>query len=1005
MSHVSRIPLARPSAVNVAAYDEPTQGRSRLPRSTANEARRPAVRPLSETNGKSVGNTSYRQHEEICDSAVRGPKGSIPRSHPDESETENIPPVSDVASLASVSAGEHVAAHLLASDGEAREHRRHRQSLSQRTAETLSRISPAPSPARRQSTTSTTRSDYMGPPPLPTSMRRKCGPTTPSKSASSSVRPVSPVKLPFRPPGSNTSSIEQEPVAPSMESIYTPPRAFLRGARTAGTAETRPNKDRAISIAQIVPTSRKQAPSAGRQPIKMKSMHSLRPAVGGRTLASKPSLESVTSDHYTPLSENRVSVPSTRLRAPSANLSARVKGMPKPTRPIAEEVDQGSAINSLKSSAALREQITRAKAARRSGLQQSTLSPADGPVGFGSCETTNSRPGVEIDRRSLTYKVNNAVTSGVLNLAALSLTHIPHEVVTMYDFQEDSTISWAEAVDLRKLLIADNELEELPGILFTDWSPQEMECDSSKSNQLAGLEVLDIHGNQLSTLPIGLRRLQNLHLLNLNRNRIDFACFDVLATLHNLRELRLADNHLDGALPAEIGCLSNLQILDISNNAVSSLPKSLANLHNLQKLLLSSNKLRHLDLACIPFQALLLLDVSRNLLSGTLAGTLNQFTRLQALDLSSNSLQELCLSELALPVLHTLSLDRNRVTSLPDLTLCEQLVTLTASENRLSTWPTNFGGSSQLRSIDLSFNHIKKVDDSVVDMQNLVMLNLAGNPLREKRYLTMNVADIKADVQTKATVSSADFPRPAAGETSGAFRIASIFTPHAGVLDLSSRDLTQLDPEQVDLSEPVHTIRLANNRLTSFPIKVLTHPQVQHTLKSLDLSHNQHIHSTDYLTSSLHLPALQSLYIVSTGLTTLTGLITHLSAPNLQELNISCHRLSGSLPPLKLHFPTLTTLLASDNWFDSLAVSSISGLEVLDIRNNEIESLPPHIGLLGNRIDQLIQPGRLRVFECAGNKFRVPRLAVVEKGTEAILKDLRRMVPSQDVPEEWIGKV
>ena len=76
------------------------------------------------------------------------------------------------------------------------------------------------------------------------------------------------------------------------------------------------------------------------------------------------------------------------------------------------------------------------------------------------------------------------------------------------------------------------------------------------------------------------------------------------------------------------------------------------------------------------------------------------------------------------------------------------------------------------------------------------------------------------------------------------------------------------------------------------------------------------------------------------------------------------------------------------------------GLEVLDIRNNYIEALPRGIGLLGNHAGKT-EAGKLRVFECGGNKFRSPRITVIEKGTEAVLKDLRRMVPEAEVPEEW----
>ena len=110
--------------------------------------------------------------------------------------------------------------------------------------------------------------------------------------------------------------------------------------------------------------------------------------------------------------------------------------------------------------------------------------------------------------------------------------------------------------------------------------------------------------------------------------------------------------------------------------------------------------------------------------------------------------------------------------------------------------------------------------------------------------------------------------------------------------------------------------------------------------------------------------------------------------------------MSGHVPWVKAWFPSCTSLLASDNWFNSVDVEAVRGLEVLDVRNNQIEELPRRIGLLGNHAGKS-EPGRLRVFECGGNAFRVPRIMVIEKGTEAVLKDLRRMVDTKDVPEEW----
>lgn len=77
---------------------------------------------------------------------------------------------------------------------------------------------------------------------------------------------------------------------------------------------------------------------------------------------------------------------------------------------------------------------------------------------------------------------------------------------------------------------------------------------------------------------------------------------------------------------------------------------------------------------------------------------------------------------------------------------------------------------------------------------------------------------------------------------------------------------------------------------------------------------------------------------------------------------------------------------------------------MLDVRNNEIESLPAKLGMLG--VSDAARKkgdlkGKLRSFECSGNRFRVPRWQVLEKGTEAVLKDLRRMVPAGKLEAEW----
>jgi len=773
-------------------------------------------------------------------------------------------------------------------------------------------------------------------------------------------------------------------------------------------------------------------------------MYDLRAAAASRTLKSKPSLPSLAKSLATLNSEsNTVSEPSLEYTPSQISLlKARQQGenalassstnpteaplrslrstkhhkrAPTPNKTRKREIPVETAAESVtKSSTNLRDTIAKAKAAKRQGLHDSISTATNTSCQPLHDEISSPEPFINLGSQSLQKKIDGALTSGVLNLSALGLKSIPQEVFTMYDFKEDSAVPWSETVDLKKLLIADNELEELPETAFPDWSREELFADPEKTNQFGGLEVLDIHGNNLRSLPVGFRRLEQLRVLNLSSNILDISIFATISQLSSLRELRLTKNALSGSILSEIASMKSLQVLDLRNNKLDGLPTNLHELQNLQKLLLGGNQISALPISSIPTQNLVELDLSRNLLTDTLIATTTDtgsFQKLQVLDLSHNALEFLSSEPLEFPSLQNLAVHNNKIKALPNLASCTKLTTLTASANLLAAIPTEFCDLSHLRYVDFSGNNIRSLETELLKMETLIAFNITGNPLREKKHLTMTIDEIRADLVKKAAPVEIAVPETDALPDSEKQSIPvehtvdSIFRPKAGVLDLSSQGLSSLDPSQVDLTTPIHTIRLANNDFTTFPTSLLLHPSIKWSLRSLNLSHNPNLHPVAYLDTTVELPLLQSLYIVSTGLTTLDTLTSHLKAPELKELNISCHRMAGHIPWVRAWYPCLTTLLASDNWFESIDVEAVRGLEVLDIRNNEIETLPPKIGLLGNHANRQNEPGRLRTFECLGNRFRVPRIMVVEKGTEAVLRDLRRMVPVCDVPEEWAGEI
>lgn len=182
-----------------------------------------------------------------------------------------------------------------------------------------------------------------------------------------------------------------------------------------------------------------------------------------------------------------------------------------------------------KSSAALRDQIAKAKAARKVSSKVDIPSASDSvPISMGSGmdfedypdpfgQNKNEPAGVKV----LQQRIATGRTSGRLNIAALGLKEMPAEVLNMYNLESMSGGgSWAESVDLTRLVAADNEFETLDDALFPDTIPDEFDVDNDDDappNIFGGLETMDLHGNKLAAVPIGFRRLGQLTSLNLVR--------------------------------------------------------------------------------------------------------------------------------------------------------------------------------------------------------------------------------------------------------------------------------------------------------------------------------------------------------------------------------------------------------------------------------------------------------------------------------------------------------
>ncbi|PLN81214.1 leucine-rich repeat protein [Aspergillus taichungensis] len=867
--------------------------------------------------------------------------------------------------------------------GDAEFRGRARPSLSERTMETLAQIPPSPassrkssffnatSPMRSPSRQSSVMSNYSRSPSRSSSSRQQCG-------SELFAHTPSAMRLPSR----------SRPSLPTGGAV----------ADSAIAEDDSPSKPRVLPV---------PAPNFG--------------GTGDETPKASKSRPQLSKGLAKPIgmqepSQSSLNVKKTR-KTPAKLSSYQPKS--SAATPTDAESNPGQqsemeARKAAKSSSTLRESIAKAKAAAKAAAAKPSQPPSSSSWDdLDTQDPFNQRP-KDSNKGLLRKRIDAGRTSGNLNIAAMSLAEFPEEVMTMYDFDPDSTTDWYESVDLVKFIAADNEFKELPDHAFPDVDPSDPDLeDDSKGNQFGGLETLDLHGNLLQSLPLGFRRLQRLQTLNLSNNKLSMEDIQIVTEMTWIRDLRLARNELQGALTPNIRNLINLEILDLHENALTDLPDSIADLTSLRVLNVSNNRLNSLPFDALQNLPLKEIGASKNKLQGTLIpAAVGRIETLRILDVSGNALLKLAEHEtLELPNLQTLTIGVNRMQCLPNMTSWQALLTLSAEDNNISDFPEGFTALKQIRNVDFTGNSISKLDERIGLMESLVTFRIANNPLRERKFLGMETETLKRDLRNRCEPEPQDTDEEGSVATQFTLAPETPAQPAAwqlksgGVLDRSYTDTQDVDLDQLERLNfnDVRCLYLQHNQLRSLPVPALS--MLAGSLVDLDLSHNP-MGSDSLSFSSLNLPNLQNLNLSATGLTALEPILDNLVAPSLTYFDVSYNRLTGNLPTVRRAFPNLIALLAADNQLEHLEFEAVQGLQVLDVGNNNISSLPPKIGLLRSEGSSENWGGgsALKRLEVAGNSFRVPRWQIVAKGTDAILEWLKDRITVEELAE-WEPEV
>ncbi|XP_028751408.1 plant intracellular Ras-group-related LRR protein 6 isoform X1 [Neltuma alba] len=231
------------------------------------------------------------------------------------------------------------------------------------------------------------------------------------------------------------------------------------------------------------------------------------------------------------------------------------------------------------------------------------------------------------------------------------------------------------------------------------------------------LQLVDLSGMSLDALPSPSLNLALICKLNLSNNNLQEIPESLTARLLNVVVLDVHSNQLR-SLPNSIGCLSKLKLLNVSGNLIEFLPKTIENCRALEELNANFNKLTVLP-DTIGFELINLkkLSVNSNKLV-VLPRSTSYLTALRVLDARLNCLRALPEDLENLVNLETLNVSQNfqYLETLPySIGLLLNLVELDVSYNKIKALPDSIGCLKKLMKISVEGNPLVSPPPEVVE--------------------------------------------------------------------------------------------------------------------------------------------------------------------------------------------------------------------------------------------------------------------------------------------------
>lgn len=620
---------------------------------------------------------------------------------------------------------------------------------------------------------------------------------------------------------------------------------------------------------------------------------------------------------------------------------------------------------------------------------------------------------------SIAQKIIRSHTEGSLNLSGKELKAAPIEI---FDFTLSPGEKFWEAIPMQKLDLSFNQLSSFPAQL----------------GLLTELISFKFRNNQCSELPAEFYLgCTNLRCLDFAQNK--FARIDErIGGLSELRELVGFHNQLT-TLPGTLAALSQLQVIDLSNNRLALFPS--LDFPCLTHLNVSNNMLTTLPVSLSNYTSLESLECRSNRI--TLLPPLGKLRSLKRIDAMENKLVELpSLSAGITSVLSFLNVGHNCLTTIPpnSLTGLNALAELHLQDNNLTSLDSSISQCSSLKVLDVSNNSLDDLPYCLGYMLALHRIVASGNKIKSIRQSLLLTQSVQSTEKLKEYLRTRgpDPSEPERGELTvfdaaptsryqptsrkvpvgdlSSFVQHRIRETHQMNCDLSSVGLSSLSacsfvdklyasPNVIDANSRIGLVclNLNGNGFDSFPAEL----RELQSLRVLSLASNKlgsqgdidaanippHVVSLDITKNAV---SSEQLGMIISSARRLQVLIAPSNAirsipknletlTELRELRLS----SNQIADLGMDFSKLValeTLDLSNNripTINCLATAS-SSLSSLMLDNNDITNIPSFLGSPRFNFQSLT---------FFGNPQKNVRLAVMEKGTLAVIELLRNREP------------